>query len=377
MEWLPLSGIQKTLMSFLKKVFGSKDDIQVVDAQSFWQWFRANEKSFYQSIKKSDEVDTKFLKKLMPKLQQLNNQFYCLTGMLDDEIAELVITAEGDIKSFVFVEDLVAAAPSLKRWKFTALKPPIGLDGISIEMDGMEFNSSNISFISNIDENYADEIDITLVYDDFTEEKREIISNGLLIYLDNALGELNAATLIDNISVSGPPKDRTDLISIDKLANYLVWREKEFVEKYKATRYHTENDNYSALEGKDESDLPVIAIVNQELLDWDAKASHPWLMLVEIKYDGKENGGMPQDGIYRLMDVFEDEMLQSMSDADGYLNVGRQTYNGRRTIYFACKEFRHPSRTAASLIQKYGDKLEIAYDIFKDKYWRVLNRFTS
>lgn len=364
-------------MSFFKKVFGSKDEIQVVDAQSFWQWFRANEKAFYQSIKNSDEVDQKFLQQLMPRLQQLNSQFYCLTGMINDVVAELVITAEGDIKSFVFVEELVASAPSLSRWTFTALKPPIGLDGISIEMDGLEFNSSNISFISNIDENYADEIDITLIYHDYQENNREIISNGVLIYLDNALGELNAATLIDNVSVTGPPKDRSQLISIDKLSNYLIWREKEFIEKYKATRYHTENDSYSALEGKDENDLPVIAIVNQELLDWDAKASHPWIMLVEIRYDGGENSGLPGEELYRLMDSFEDEMLQSLTDADGYLNVGRQTYNGRRTIYFACKEFREPSRTAARLIRQYSDRLDIAYDIFKDKYWRVLNRFTS
>ena len=45
--------------------------------------------------------------------------------MYDDKTAELIITAESDIKTFVFVEELIDEAPVLKGWKFTALKPAL------------------------------------------------------------------------------------------------------------------------------------------------------------------------------------------------------------------------------------------------------------
>jgi hypothetical protein len=69
-----------------------------------------NEKSFHSIVSHEDNVDQDFLDKLFPKLQSLNPRFYCQTGMYDEETAELIVSAESDIKTFVFVEDLVAAA---------------------------------------------------------------------------------------------------------------------------------------------------------------------------------------------------------------------------------------------------------------------------
>lgn len=361
-------------MNFLKKLLGTKDAVPVTDHASFWNWFVLHEQAFYRSVKNNDDVDVTFLEKLMPKLQQINEQFYCLTGMYDDDIAELIITAEGDVKTFVFVEELIAAAPPVKDWRFTVLKPPNGLNEMTIEMDGYTFSKDKISFYSTAHADYPDEIDLTLVHADFNEDDKTTVINGTLIYLDNSLGELNAATLIDTIQVAGPATATGDLIGIEKLEEFLLWREKEFVEKYKGFRYNTENDGYSSLEGQDENGLPVIAKVNTQLLDWDAKASHPWMMPIEIKY-ANGNNGMPDDETSTLMNAFEDELVKQLPDTAGYLNLGRQTYNGERTIWFACKEFRHASKTVSSFIHQYQEQLDVSYDIFKDKYWMMMNRF--
>jgi Family of unknown function (DUF695) len=240
-------------------------------------------------------------------------------------------------------------------------------------MDGCEFDENKISFFSNDHEEYPDEIDITLVHLDYTEENKDIISSGTLIYLDNAMGELNTATLIDAVNITGPDDENRDLIPIKKLKDFLLWREKEFVEKYEGVRHDTENDNYTLLEAKDENDLPVIAAINEDLLNWDAKASHPWMMVIEIKFDGSQNNGLPDDTIFEWMNEFDDESLKLLPDAKGYLNLGRETYNGTRKIYYACKEFRNASKKIATLIKNYQGKLDASYDIFKDKYWVTLN----
>ncbi len=360
-------------MSFLKKMFGAKEKPVVTDYASFWNWFSENAASFYDNVKGHKDVE-KFLDKVIPVLKQVNDSFFCLVGMYDDNTAEMVITTDGVIKSIVFAEEITSAAPTLQGWKFTALKPPLGFE-MNINMDGYEFSQENLSFVNNNLPGYPDEIDITLVHNDYKEKDKNIIGNGSLIYLDNALGELNTVLLIDNVSFSGRSVDK-ELIPITKLNEFLVWREKEFVEKYKAVRYNTENDEYSALEAQDEKGLPVLAFVDKFLLEWDAKPSHPWLMKIEITYDGKKTNGMPSPDLYAIISRFEEELVKILPDVDGYLNLGRETYNGKRTSYFACTEFRQASKETQALIKKYKQELNIEYDIYKDKYWRTMNRYS-
>lgn len=359
-------------MGFLKKIFGRKDEPAVIgNYADFWRWFQKNEKGFFKAVREQARVDEDFLRKLTPMLRQLSEDFYCVTGMTDDNTAELIISTDGIIKEFVFAEEFVATAPNMKGWKFTALKPSTDIETMGIEMDGYEFNNNNISFFSNDLPEYPDEIDITLVHKDFTDDNKETITSGTLIYLDNLLGEYNAAVMVDVVQVEGPAEGQ-ELIPIDKLQGYLVWRQKEFVEKYDGIRYGTDEDSYTTMEAEDENGLPVFAIINQDLISWDAKASHPWMMVVEIKFDGGKEG-LPDEKTNNLMNAFEDEILKLLPDVEGYLNIGRETYNGTRTIYFACKEFRHASKTVKTTISKYEDRLNISYDIFKDKYWMTLN----
>lgn len=362
-------------MSFSKGIFNKHKEVPSINNETFWKWFTENEKEFYQIVKERKNVNKDFLQKLMPQLQKLNSQFYCLTGMYDDETVEFVIIAEGDIKTFVFVEELIEEAPVVKGWKFTALKQALPSADISIEMKGYIFDDDTIKFFNKPDHEYPDEINIVLVHNDLNESNKEVIINGTYIFLDNVLGELNAATLIDTVTVEENSHKKEELISIEKLGAFLSWREKEFIEKNKGKRYNTENDEYSTLEAEDENGLPLIVMVNRELPDWDAKASHPWMTIIEIRYDGEDNNGMPGDDVYNLMNDFEEDLMKKAPDSEGYLNLGRQTYNGVRTIYFACMEFRNSTKIVSGLLNNYRDKLEMTFDVFKDKYWRVMDQF--
>ncbi|WP_431216799.1 DUF695 domain-containing protein [Puia sp. P3] len=259
-------------MNFIKRLFGR--DKEVTDAAGFWKWFQQRERSFHSAISKEQRINEDFLDLLMSKLKNLNSWFACSAGMYDAATAELIITAQGDVKTFVFAEELVSVAPSIPGWRFTALKPATGLD-ITIEMDGYKFNDQEMSFFSRDNSEYPDEIEITIVHNHFSETNKEIITNGAFIFLDNALGELNTATLLDNVQIDAPDTGGSELIPLEKLNDFLVWKEKEFIEKYNGTRHNTDGDSYSILEGKDDRGLPSIALVNQELLGWDAKASHP------------------------------------------------------------------------------------------------------
>ncbi len=361
-------------MSFLKNIFGKKD-APITNNADFWNWFLKNEKDFFNIVKSHNDIEGNFFDKLAPKLAELKDGYYYLTGMFDDNTAELVFTADGNTKNIVFVEELVAQAPPINGWKFTALKPALSIENVSIEMAGNKFNADNLFFYANIQPNYPDEIDISLVHNDYNIENKKPITNGSFIFLDNCLGELDFLNNIDNLKVIGKNEAVEELIPIGKLKDFLTWRQKEFTEKYDGVRYDTENDKYSILQAELESGNNLLATINTQLLNWDCQASHPWIAVLIIKYEGLNNKGMPSSDDYETLKNIEDEIMLVLEDKNGYLNVGRQTAEGEREIYFACKDFRKPSKVFHLIQKKYADRFSIDYDIYKDKYWKSFNRF--
>ncbi len=361
-------------MNLIDGTFHEKD-ATLPSYRDFWNWFSKHEKSFHKVVKGKGDVEGRFFSKLSPKLDQLKAGFSFQTGMYDDHTVELVITADGVIGDIVFAEELVAAAPRVEGWKFTALKPATDIRNMVIKMSGHSFSADNLGFYANDDPKYPDEIDITVVHDDLNAENKSIITTGTHIFLDNYLGELDFAANIDLLTITSKAEAQQELIPIAKLKDFLTWRQKEFVEKYEGVRHNTDNDTYSAFEAALENGKPLLAVINTDLLEWDRKASHPWLLTVEIKYDGEDHNGMPDEETYQLLDQAEDSMLAELKDFEGYLNIGRQTADSVREIYFACRDFRKPSKVLYRVSNAYSDRIEISYEIYKDKYWHSFKRF--
>lgn len=363
-------------MSLLKTLFGKKSR-PIESYSDFWEWFMKNEKKFLQAVKEHDNINELFFNKLSPKLEELNDGFWFLAGMHDENTAELILTADGDIKKIVFIEELVSHAPRIDNWKITALKQPSEKNQFGINMEGYSFDESTMHFYSVDHQDYPDEIDLVIVHNDLTEENKNTIATGAFLALDNSLGELKSVTTIDNVSFISPSEAKKDLIPLEKMRDFLVWREKEFTEKYDGIRHDTDNDNYSGLEGTLENGLPVVALVNKELLNWDRKASHPWITSVTIKYEDKDYRGLPSKETYELLDEIENQLMAQLKDSDGYLNIGRETANNSREIYFACIDFRKPSKVLDKLEKKISKQFNIEFDIYKDKYWQSLDKFMS
>lgn len=361
-------------MGFLSKIFGKKED-KILSNEDFWNWFSTNQETFYKAVKTRKNIESKFFDLLSPKLDEIKDGLFFLTGMYDDSTAELIFTADGVVKNIVFVEELVSSAPKMINWKFTALKPASDIEQFEINLEDYSFNKENLAFYAIEHSNYPDEVDLVVVYNNYNEDDKPSIINGTYLFLDNYLGELSSVTTIDNLTIIPAEKAEKELIPIEKLKGYLIWREKEFLEKYDYLRYNTADDIYSSLEAQLFNGLPLVAIVNSTLLGWDSKASHPWILKVVLKFDGSKNNGMPDDSTYQELNNFEDEIITELKEIEGYLNIGRQTADGERTIFFACRDFRKPSKHLYDLTKKYSDKLDLSYDIYKDKYWQSLERF--
>ncbi len=361
-------------MGFLNKIFGKQDSV-INNYQDFWDWFDKNKKEFHGIVATKDAnlIEKKFFPALAAKLAQLNDGIFYLTGMADPLTAELVLTADGNPRNIVFVEELADSAPTMPGWLITKLKQPS--QGFGVRMNGHTYDLDNLSFYPNAHEEMPDLIDITIVHEAFASGD-DSANSGAYIFLDNFLGELNFVSQIDELTFRGPNHAEKPTIPMENLPNFLETQQALFVEKYDGVRVSTESDSYSLMRGTDRDGMPLFATINNDLLGWDKKASHPWMMVVSLDYDGSSNNGLPDNTTAEMLNDFEHALLEQLRDADGYLNIGRQASSNRRDIFFACIDFRLPAKVAVQ-VAKSKKHLGFDYQIFKDKYWQSVSHFAE
>lgn len=359
-------------MKLFKNLFGNDEPITSYSA--FWEWFQKYQKQFYDVVKQRGNIERDFFDKVTPKLAQLKEGLFLLCGPWDENTIELIITPDGDIKNIVFAEEIIAAAPEIAGWRFTALKPEAG-EGFGLNMRNIEVSEDSLRFSSTEFWERPDEINIQIASSNLNEEDREAFSHAVFIFLDNYLGELSFATTVDGLTVVNADAASTEFRPIKELKPYLTKRQAEFVEKYDGSRFNTDEDAYTLMQAELESGDPLIAVVNTTLLTWDRKPSHPWIAEIHFEYSDSMNNGLPGDKTYQLLGDIEDQILSELKGSDGYLNIGRETAKNVRTVYFACREFRKPSKAFDRIHRKFSDTFKIDFNIYKDKYWQSFDRF--
>lgn len=361
------------MKKFIARIFGKKEEAPIKTNAEFWAWFKKHHKAFYKTVAKGENVEEAFFTQLGPKLDSLRPGYWFLCGMYDEHTAELIITADSFVKNIVFAEELVATAPALKGWRFTALKPPHDVENCRVSMDGYKFNRETLRFYPIEDPLCPDEINIVIVHDDYTADNADDIIRGSYIFLEHYLGELNSITSIDSLDFKAPADVKEELIDIERLKSYLVWREKEFVEKYEGQFPDGVEDGVSVMQADLGEGEIAIATVNTHLLEWEGKVAYPWFLRVTVAYDPA--GNMPDELTNDILNVFEDHLIERLKATDGCLWLAHETCRGTRDIYFACREFRKPSKIMWLIEQEFPYAYDFAFDIFKDKYWRTLQHF--
>lgn len=361
-------------MSLFRKLFKPPKEKPILSYKDFWDWFAQNEKTFRKAITTNKQVQENFLQVVSEKACEWREGMFVAAGLTAAGVVELTFSAEGRVANIPFAIEFVTTAPQLPGWQFTALQQPQGAADISITMDGFRFDKDNIKFCPVIHADMPDEIEIVVVHADYTKANRDTIANGTYIFLDNCIGELRLATQVDSVTVGGEADAPGDLIPIEKLSDYLDWRQAEFVEKYQTSTFSNEPDSYVMLEGETPEGMPAVAMVNEPLLRWDAKPSHPWVLAIHLDYTPVEQG-MPAPETVQMLTRIEEEIERYLPGWDGYLNVARQTFDGCRTIHFACRHFHKPALVLHDMATRYGGQIGIKWEIFKDKYWQSMSSF--
>lgn len=342
--------------------------------QSFWRWFGNNQERFDQLDETNAGQAPARLNEIMEELKKYDPWLKGLIGKYDDTTSELVITADGDIALFVKVEQFVSEAPALPGWRFTAHKPPLGFDEISIEMHGKIFNEETVKFFPLTDPAYPDLVSIVFTHKEYDDKEDEDFQTAGSIYVQNALGELNTATQIDQYKISPEPEDESVLIPVGKLNDYLNWREKEFVEKYDLASIEFPEELINSIEGQDAEGnvMMALAVASYEL--WEYKPVYCWWVRIEIEYPEAGNG-LPDPDTLKILHDTEDKAVQLLTANPGIIYTASKTFKGCRTVYFYARNYRDPSLLLYTFCEKSDEALKLGFFIEKDKYWQNMEEF--
>jgi hypothetical protein len=356
------------------KKFAGKNGSPTSAAVVFWQWFVDNEHRFTNLNKSESNQALVFLEELIDQMAPFNPYLKALAGPHNDHQYELIITADGDIALFNKVEELVQAAPSLDKWVITAHKPALGFEEISIELYEREFSAQTTQFYPVIDEHYPDEVAIVITHTEYNAEEDEQFQAGSKIYIENGLGELNTATKIDHYETGPLPGNGIDVIPITKLAEYLNWREKEFVEKYESVNIERPEEAFYVLEAEDNAGKPILATIDGGFKDWPLRPAFAWVIQVDIGYKGDESG-LPTEKQLQELQVIEDQVVDLFPKNGMVHYTGHRTYDNFRSVYFYASDY----KPIADLLDQFADTFPTDYELMffikKDKYWRNMEPF--
>jgi hypothetical protein len=111
-------------------------------SRQFWHWFLAHEREIW-AIESRDDA---LMDEISDTLSSYGQGLGFEVSDEDHGTRELIISAMSDATLFEKVDALVADAPALRRWKFTALQPPRGFafvfdqSGVHLEPTTMAFS---------------------------------------------------------------------------------------------------------------------------------------------------------------------------------------------------------------------------------------------
>jgi hypothetical protein len=343
--------------------------------ESFWKWFSDNQHR-YQQIEQLDGDDAhELVNEVVEELKKYDPWFKALMGKYDDTTSELIVTADGDIALFVKVEELIDKAPAIAGWKFTAHKPPLGFDEISIEMFGKTFDDETMRFYPITDDAYPDMVSVIFTHSAYNSNEADDFETGGSIYVQNAMGELNTAIQLDHYEIGPEPDDKSLLIPVTKLNDYLNWREKEFIEKYDHAGIEFPEDTYATIEGEDQDGNVMLAIVVSSLEEWPYRPVFCWWVGVQMEYKEAENGLPDQETLTALQDI--EEKLTDLLTAQQYVvYVATKTFKGCRTAHFYAKNYKTPSSLLHPFLKTLdAPGIQLGFFIEKDKYWQHVEEF--
>jgi hypothetical protein len=192
--------------------------------QEFWRWFECHLADFNELT----DPNAPFWETALDRLQRINKRLRFEVSHAGAEEREFIITAEGHLDAFPLAEKTVAEAPQISRWRFIALKPPMGFD-FTTTYEGIRFEPRQMWFLPLTGNTDPAALGLRIGIPEFRSATARQASNAVAVILDTALGERAAALDIQHFEVVALPAcpESEGYIELHQLPNFIEWRKKK------------------------------------------------------------------------------------------------------------------------------------------------------
>ena len=177
--------------------------------ERFWDWFSVNEGRL-RTMRVPSRED--LLDEILKNLQLIDERLYFEISEPFDGINDFVITAEGKRELFPLVDCIIAMAPKLNRWTFTALKPASGFE-FSTQYGETTLKPSELWFLplsSREDGSQSAKIGLRIGIPKLEEKDAKEALCAAFVLLDTAIGEREMANAVGHVEVVSLPEHPRD-----------------------------------------------------------------------------------------------------------------------------------------------------------------------
>jgi hypothetical protein len=176
-----------------------------MDTNYFWNWFMDNKQIFENILSNIKNIDQNDIDNAMnnfeENLHKCNENLWFRMGSQNP--FELIITAEGNIDIFPFVEEFVKNSPKIENWKIISFIQPKSIDAFYYKKDNYELIANDIffSFSENLtgENGYYLEVMFYVKDDKFIDD--DGFKSSIIRVAETAVGEYDFAKIVGFINV--------------------------------------------------------------------------------------------------------------------------------------------------------------------------------
>lgn len=162
--------------------------------EKFWNWVSKN-KTELENFINSDQEDYTIYNQLTKEMKKYNSVLFPEMTLTENDEVVLIITPDGMSEGVLPTEKLYDSKPKLDNWIIKKFRQ--ATDEIGLNYDGIEYPSSDIEIIPEIDKERG-KINIKLFIRNMNSDVKKYQALSFL-YLDHILGEYNTITKVGYI----------------------------------------------------------------------------------------------------------------------------------------------------------------------------------
>lgn len=162
----------------------------------------------------------------MGHLHNYCDQLFFEIGGWPGKEQELIITADGNLDYFKYVEKLINSAPVIQNWSFTAFLQPQELDYTS-NFEDVELKPLEIWFLPLDNKSEPKSVGLRICLPNYQLVKEsEWLDAAVYNVLNTTLGEKTFALDVNYIEINGLPEKPEDhgMIELKDLPAFLKWK---------------------------------------------------------------------------------------------------------------------------------------------------------